>query len=253
MTEERIYPRLRTADKAKPPYKLNEFPSGFAYRLGEEIVYLLATRGTPDLEGKDWEAIFARCIGAEWKPSNIGLDDVVLGNCAWGAKTIKNSSPFRAQKVRLISGRNSPVYSFGDVIDVNNVDPNDLGTKVLEIWNARVSDVRSRFKHVRTVVLIKSNDLTELVVFETETLLYDPEQYRWSWNARNNLEGRLIGSNEHRFTWQPHGSQFTIIERVPDKHLAVKIKKPPKVDKVDVLKSVGFDESWLEIVRDHRS
>ncbi|WP_426984064.1 hypothetical protein [Brevibacillus borstelensis] len=252
MTDDRIYPRLRTVDKAKPPYKLNEFPRGFAYKLSEEIVYLLATKGTPTLEGSDWEAIFARCIGADWKPSNVGLDDVVLGNCAWGAKTIKaqnSSSPFRTKKVRLISGRNSPVYSFGDAIDINTVDVDDLGAKILEIWNSRVSEIRSKFKHVRTVVLIKSDDLTELVVFETDTLLFDPELYKWSWNARNNLEGRSIATNEHRFTWQPHGSQFTIIEHVPAEHLAIKIRKPPKVDKADVLEAVGFNETWLEIVR----
>jgi hypothetical protein len=50
----------------------------------------LATKGRPSLEGEEWEKIFASSIGAEWKPSNIGLDDVVLGNTAWGAKTVKN-------------------------------------------------------------------------------------------------------------------------------------------------------------------
>lgn len=247
-----VYPKLRTVDKVKPPYKLNQFPDGFAYKLSEEIVYLLATSHAPKLEGNDWEAIFARCIGAEWKPSNVGLDDVVLDQCAWGAKTVKAPSPFKQKRVRLISGRNSPAYSFGES-NFLDADPNHLGALVLEIWNERVADIRRRFKHVRTVVLIKSNDLLELVAFEFETLLYPAEFYRWEWNKNNNLIGYDKATNEHRFTWQPHGSQFTIIENVPDDHLAIRIKKPRQVNQDDILNAVGFNESWLEIVRGNRT
>lgn len=82
-------PKLRTVEKYKPPYTLNQFPKDFALSLGREIVYFLASRGTPRLEGTDWEEIFARLIGAEWKPSNVGLDDIVLEQTAWGAKTVK--------------------------------------------------------------------------------------------------------------------------------------------------------------------
>lgn len=99
--------------------------------LGREVVYHLATRTAPILEGTDWEQIFARLIGARWKPSTVGLDDVVLEQTAWGAKTVKNNNPATASKVRLISGRNSPVYSFGDRV-VSDCDPNDLGPMALE-------------------------------------------------------------------------------------------------------------------------
>ncbi|MDE0472466.1 MAG: hypothetical protein OXH57_11045 [Ekhidna sp.] len=83
-------PRLRTVDKSSPPYPLNEFNTDFPYILGREIVYLLASKGKGVLEGSEWEEIFAYCIGADWGPSNVGLDDVVLGNTAWGAKTVKS-------------------------------------------------------------------------------------------------------------------------------------------------------------------
>ena len=72
-------PKLRNIHKAKPPYHLNQFPKNFAYTLGEEIIYLLATKGRPVIEGDEWEQIFAKCIGANWKPSNVGLDDIILG------------------------------------------------------------------------------------------------------------------------------------------------------------------------------
>ena len=127
-------PRLRTVSKSVSAYPLNKFNSDFPYILGQEIVYLLASKGRADLQGNEWEQIFALCIGADWKPSNVGLDDVVMVNTAWGAKTVKSGiKNFKDLKqVRLISGRNSPVYSYGGTIDTS-ADPNEIGEQVLEI------------------------------------------------------------------------------------------------------------------------
>jgi hypothetical protein len=241
-------PRLRTVNKVLPPYQLNRFPSDFAYRLGREIVYLLATKGVPSLEGKEWEKIFATCIGAQWKPSNVGLDDVVLNACAWGAKTVKARSPATQKTVRLISGRNSPVYSFGET-KITEVNPDNLGGQVLSIWNERVSAVKKHYKFVRTVVLLKSETLEELAVFEFDTIRYDQDLYYWQWNKRGNLEGYNRNSQEHCFTWQPHGSQFTIIEKVPKDCLIIGLKRPPSIDKNQLLSSIGFDKSWIKIIR----
>ena len=240
-------PRLRTVTKVKPPYPLNKFPVDFAFKLGREIVYLLATKSLPVLEGSEWEEMFANCIGANWKPSNIGLDDIVLGSCAWGAKTIKSKNPSKQKVARLISGRNSPIYSFGES-KTTDVDPNDLGPLILSIWNERVSSIRKLYKHARTVVLIKSYDLAEVVVFEFDTIRYDPDLFYWIWNKRGNLEGFDKASRTHYFTWQPHGSQFTIIEDVPEERLAIKIRKPPLLDREAVLKSIKFDKSWVEVI-----
>ncbi len=241
-------PRLKTVEKYHPPYPLNSFPSDFAIHLGREVVYLLATRDTPRLEGSDWESIFARLIGAEWKPSNVGLDDVRLEQTAWGAKTVKNSNPFNAKRIRLISGRNSTIYSYGDT-KITDEDPQLLGSKVLSIWNERVSALRRHFRHLRTVVLVKSHDLLRLAVFEFETVIYPEENYVWTWNSRGNLEGRHIESGNHVFTWQPHGSQFIIIEEVPSNRLAIRLKKPPELDREEVLRTLNFDPSWIEVVR----
>ncbi len=239
-------PKLRTVDKSIPPYSLNQFSREFPFTLGKEIVYLLASKGKPVLEGSEWEEIFATCIGAAWKPSNVGLDDVVLGNTAWGAKTVKATNPATQQKVRLISGRNSPVYSFGETIDQKH-NPNLVGRSVLEIWNERVSSVREKFQNLRTVVLVKSDDLTEVVVFEFDTIRYDPELFIWEWNKNGNLVGHEKAMKEHCFTWQPHGSQFTIIENVPHNSLLIKIKKPDHLDKEAVLTALGFDKTWVSV------
>lgn len=239
-------PKLRTVNKSVSAFPLNQFPKEFPFLLGKELIYLLASKGKPELEGSEWENIFANCIGADWKPSNVGLDDVVLGNTAWGAKTVKSSNPSTQKKVRLISGRNSPVYSYGETIDTSS-EPNTIGKLVLDIWNERVSAIREKFKHLRTVVLIKSNDLQEVVVFEFETIRYDNELYSWSWNKNNNLEGIDLKTGEHRFTWQPHGSQFTIIEEVPSHSIVIKIKQPETLNKEQVLKALGFDNSWITV------
>jgi len=241
-------PKLRTVNKSVPAFPLNEFPKDFPILLGKELIYLLASKGKPELEGSEWENIFANCIGAEWKPSNVGLDDVILGNTAWGAKTVKSANPSEQKKVRLISGRNSPTYSFGESININ-ANPDTIGGLVLDIWNERVSAIREKFKHVRTVVLIKSNDLLEVCIFEFDTVRYDNELYYWEWNKNNNLEGIERRTNEHKFTWQPHGSQFTIIEEIPDRSLIIRIKQPKLLDKEQILQALGFDKSWITIIQ----
>ena len=159
-------PKLRTVNKAVPPFPLNKFPSKFIERFGAEIAYMQATKETMALEGNEWEQIFANCVGADWKPSNVGLDDVVLGNCCWGAKTVYASRKDLAYQevVRLICGRNSPIYSFGEEEVASNADPNHIGELVLDIWNERVSGVRQIFKFVRTVVLVKSKDSVFLLI-----------------------------------------------------------------------------------------
>jgi hypothetical protein len=233
-------------EKYQSLFPLNKFPKNFAIDLGKEIIYLLSTRGTPRLEGNDWEEIFAKIIKATWKPSNVGLDDIVYEQTAWSAKTVKNNSPATVSKIRLISGRNSPVYSFGDQ-KVSKRDPKNLGDKILSIWNERVSAVRKSYKHLRTVVLIKSNNLLELSVFEFDTVMYPAADYWWQWNEHQNLEG-YNKLDQHIFTWQPHGSQFTIVEDVPKDRLSIRIKQPPIISQGDVLEKIEFDESWIEIL-----
>lgn len=238
-------PRLRTVEKFKPPYPLNEFPSGFALNLGKEIVYHLATKSAA-LEGPEWEAMFARLIGADWKPSNVGLDDIVLGDCAWGAKTVKNPRPFTTAKVRLISGRNAPIYSF-DTTDVRKADVQELGKQILSIYNSRVWAVRKKYRHLRTVVLIKGDDLTDLSVFEFETVALNEGDFTWGWNKNKNLEG-CDSSGNHCFTWQPHGSQFTIVESVPKSRLRIEVKRPAPLPRDLVLTHVGFDANWVRTI-----
>lgn len=241
-------PKLRTVERYQPPYPISSFPNGFHIGLGREVIYLLATRITPRLDGSDWEEIFARLIGGRWKPSNVGLDDVLLEQTAWSAKTVKVTTPSTAKRIRLISGRNSPTYSY-DADEIRKTDPKDIGEMVLGIWNERVSSVRAKYNDLRTVVLVKSDDLLELAAFEFDTELYMPDQYNWYWNKNRNLEGTDKRDGCHRFTWQPHGSQFTIIEDIPKERLAIRLKQPPPLDRDKVLATMEFDDSWIEVIK----
>jgi hypothetical protein len=238
-------PKLRTVEKVRPPYPLNKFPTAFPFEVAAEVVYRVCTETTPSLEGPAWEQIFAKAIKAKWTPSNVGLDDVQLGVCAWGVKSLKNSNPFRAGTVRLISGRNNPEFSFGTIAATDD----GIGKQVLQIWNGRVESIRSKFSHLRTVVFVKAADLMKFTVFEMDTVMYLPETFEWRRNRNSNLEGFEKDSGFHKFTWQRHGSQFTILEAVPDEKLCFKVKKPKKLPMSDVLKTIGFDPSWVEIVK----
>jgi len=241
-------PKLRTVNKSVPPYLLNKFPKDFPFKIGEQLIYILATRGATDIEGKEWEQIFANSIGAEWKPSNVGLDDIVLGNTAWGAKSVKSKKPTKVVAVRLISGRNDLQYSFNYIAKPGH-NPDEAGELVLNIYNERVSKIREAYKHLRTIILIRSYDLTEVVIFEFDTIRYDPELYYWEWNDRKNLKGYSKKDKKHKFTWQSGGTQFTIVEEVPSEHIIIKVRKPALINKKFILNEIKFDKSWITVTQ----
>lgn len=242
-------PRLRTVNKVTAPFELNRFPAQFVDTFAREIVYMMATKHAMSLEGNEWEQIFAACVGADWKPSNVGLDDVVFKNCCWGAKTVFASAKdiCKQKNVRLVSGRNSPTFSFG-IDRITSENPDVIGRMVLDIWNERVSAVRELFKFVRTVVLVKSKDYSQYLIFELDTVRYDHELYCFRWNKNNNLEGYDRETDVHRFTWQPSGSQFTIIEKIPSQRVHIEVKRPERLDKETVLQAVGFDRGWYTVL-----
>lgn len=244
-------PKLRTGG-VKEPYPLGEFPEGFAHIVAGELSAYMAL-GRTEIEGKDWEQIFAKAIKAQWKPSVMGLDDILVPelSAAWGAKTIKNAKPFSANSIRLISGRNSLDYSY-NISNVREIDTAVVGAKVLEIWNERVASLYQKYKTVRTVVLLKGPDLRQITVFEKETVRYHANDYQWKWNKNDNLLG-IDNEGSSKFTWQPHGAQFTIHEHVPDYALNIEIKSPSKIKTETILESIQFSEASYKIIPRLRS
>lgn len=243
------HPKLRTVNKSVPPFTLNNFPKDFPYNVGEQLVYILATRGETDIEGKEWEAIFAKAIGADWTPSVVGLDDIVMGNTAWGAKSILSTKPSKATKIRVISGRNDLINSYDYNVQPGKL-PNEHGELVLNIYNERVSSIKEHYKHLRTVVLIRSKSLLECVIFEMDAIRYEPELFYWEWNKKEkNLYGFKKSDGSQKFTWQSGGQQFTIFENVPNEKLIINVRKPEVVPKDFVLDKVGFSADWITVTK----
>ncbi|MBY0346548.1 MAG: hypothetical protein K2P98_06800 [Neisseriaceae bacterium] len=95
----------------------------------------------------------------------------------------------------------------------------------MNIWNERINIAQEKYSPIRTSILVRSSDLLSYVLFEEENHRYRTADYVWKKNANGNLTGFLIGTKEQLFTWQPHGSQFTIHTTIPNSAKQFTIKK----------------------------
>lgn len=242
------HPRLRDGRKLQTsePYPINQLPDDLLVKIGGYLVHLLYI-GRKDITGSDWGDAFADSIGGTHLDSPVGIADVVLGKMAWSMKTVKNSDPFAVKQVRLISGRCSPDYSYG--ITDPHEDIQRTGTAVLGIWNERINIAQDYYTPLRTSVLVRSNDLLSYCIYEEENHRYATNEYTWEVNKNGNLIGKEIATGETCFTWQPHGSQFTIHSHVPPTAVKFRLRQPPKLSKDEILRNINFDSSWVDIIR----
>lgn len=240
-------PRLRDSKQlaTQTLYPLNIFPEEIIHRIGSYLVYLIYI-GRKDISGSDWGDAFADAIGGIHLDSPVGIADVVHGKNCWSVKTAKAKDPFAGTGVRLISGRCSPDYSYG--ITDPHKDIQKTGEAVLNIWNERINIATDHYSRVRTIILVRSYDLLSYRLFEEETARYRTNDYLWTVNDNGNLIGKDL-SGQICFTWQPHGSQFTIHTPIPENAVKFTIKKPPVLQKNSVLESISFDESWIRILK----
>lgn len=173
------------------------------------------------------------------------MADVVFEGQAWSVKSVKNPNPHLCKKIRVISGRNSVDYSYG----IKNVyaDVQLTGNSVLGIWNERVNIATDTFDSLRTAILIREINKLEFTLFEVDAHKYPTNEYEWQVNKNNNFLGVDKTRRSHRFTWQPHGSQFTILYDVPASAVHFKIRRPPVLDFMKSLEQIGFDETWVTI------
>lgn len=209
-------------------------------------MYLLHT-GRKDLSGSDWGDAFAEALNGIHLDSPVGIADVVLEKMAWSMKTVKCTNPLTTKSIRLISGRCSPDYSYG--ITDPHKDIQETGRAVLGIWNERINIAQDSYNPPRTAILIRSNDLLSYCLFEEENHRYRTSDYVWQVNTNGNLIGKSIETGRTCFTWQPHGSQFTIHTEVPQNAVRFKIRKPELLNKEQLLKNISFDSSWVSIMK----
>ena len=242
------HPKLRDSKRllTHELYPINEIPENVIRKLGRQLVYLLCI-GRKDLTGDDWGNVFAEAIGGVHLQSPVGIADVVYDKMAWSMKTVKKDNPHSSNfSIRLISGRCSPDYSYG--ISDPHEDIQKTGRAVLNIWNERVNIAQDYYNPLRTSILVRSNDLLSYTLFEEENHRYAASNYSWEENKNGNLIGRDIDTGEIRFTWQPHGSQFTIHTKVPSNAVKFKIKQPPMLDVEMTLNQINYDDDWVEIL-----
>jgi len=223
---------------------LAEFPNSVIYEISRWLIYNFAT-GKTDISGEDWGNIFAEAINGEHLSSPLGLADVIYGKQAWSLKSVKQAKPHTANTIRVISGRNSPDYSYG--INDPRADIQKTGEAVLNIWNERVKIALDQFDYLRTGVLVRNVKTLQFTLMEMPTQQYIPAEYVWRENKRGNFEGYTKVSDMHKFTWQPHGSQFTVKHIVPASAVRFSVKKPPILDFEETLQQIGFEEGWVTI------
>lgn len=241
--------RLRDSGKLKMQeiYPINQFPDEIIKMIGRQIVYLKCV-GRKDLSGDDWGDIFAKAVGGNHLKSPLGIADVIHGKMAWSMKTIMNSKPHTTKaKPRLITGRNSTDYSLG--ISDPHKDVQATGDAVLQIWNKRLDIAYQDYVSVRTAVLIRNFEELTFTLFEEDTRRYVPSEYEWEENERGNFEGYEIETQQHRFTWQPSGSQFSIYTHIPKNAFKFRIKKPPLLDINKTLEQIEYSDDWVEILK----
>lgn len=227
-------------------WPLGALPRKVVVALGKQIVHRMAI-GHADITGDDFGTIFANAVEGTHLSSPIGIADVILDGNAWSVKTVKCNKPFAQKTVRLISGRNSPGYSL--YIENPHADIVATGKAILAIWNARVNEALNELDDLRIAVLIRNFETKEFVVFEETATRFAADDFRWEKNKGGNFEGYEKATNEHRFTWQPHGSQFTIKRHVPGSAVKFIINhNVPLIESDHILRLARFDENWVEIV-----
>lgn len=239
--------RLRgNAPRRSSPYPLGEIPHSVIFNIGRKVVHNLAV-GVVNIAGNDFGDMFAAAIGGKHRSSPLGIADVEWEECAWSIKTIQASKPFQLSTARLISGRNSPVYS--QRINDPFADLQQTGKAILEIWNERVNEAYEKYRDLRVVLLVRNVSKREFLLTEHEAHRYQPTDYVWELNRQRNLVGKEVSTGKHVFTWQPHGSQFTVLHSIPGSARKFKIvREPVVIDEQKVLDSIGFDESWIESI-----
>lgn len=192
--------------------------------------------------------MFAHAVMGRHLSKPLGLVDVTINKTGWSIKTVKQTQPLVARTVRLISGRNSPDYSSN--IENPRADPQKTGDAVLDIWNARFNLVAVAFNDIRIGVLIRNMEARQFCLFEVPIHQLPVTEYEWSFNRNGNLEGRQKTTGKHCFTWQPHGSQFTVIREVPGSaHRFLLPAEIPFISIDEILELCRYDDDWVSFLK----
>jgi len=228
-------------------YPLNQIPGNIIVKFFGHIVYLISI-GKDDLTGDDISIAFANAINGNFHKTPFGLVDVSKGKQAWSIKTVKFEKPFDQKSIRLISGRNNLYHSFPGDVDIDN--HKKTGSQIIDIWNERVNLALKNYNDLRTLIVIRSNDLKSFAIFEEDLSQYSSNDYSWGINKDNNFIAKHKSSHKHVFTWQPDGSQFTIHKEVPANVAKFTLKQPEVLSEKERLKELRYNKKWIHFLLD---
>ncbi|MYB40438.1 hypothetical protein F4X86_04200 [Candidatus Saccharibacteria bacterium] len=240
-------PKLRGGSGADSgPWAIGKIPDKIIYAIGRQIVHGMVL-GKQDITGNEFGDMFANAVGGTHYSSPLGLIDVASGKTGWSVKTIKSNNPEKMRRARLISGRNSPDYSFGLSDPRENISI--TGESVLSIWNSRLNAARQAHGDVRIMVLVRNMQTKAFVLFEEEMIRYVPEDFEWVLNSNNNLQGHKKTDNKHFFTWQFHGGQFTVIRDIPGSTRCFRITRNiPYIKPAELDAMINYSDDWITLV-----
>jgi len=231
--------------RTKDTWELGSIPEDIVVAIGKQLIYRAAI-GDTDITGNTFSTAFANAIGGVDLTSPLGVVDVVRKKNVWSAKTIKASDPFTLGTARLISGRNSVDYSLG--ISDPHADVRRTGKAVLSIWNERINEAVTQYGNaLRLIVLVRNCEKNKFVLFEGVNTKFAPNDYQWKENTRGNFEGREKVTGIHKFTWQPHGAQFTILRQVPGSAIKFSIREQEQIGQDRILSLIEYDDDWITI------
>ncbi len=215
----------------------DETSVAFAQELGKDLTFLLATRGKLELDNEEWARMLERAARTE------SSNRAVLRR----ARCFRVWHPFETRHVSLTNTLKLSA-EFHELLRNGESDSNKFGAMILDAWNKSLSVARG-FDEERFSVLFAGMNSSCAAFFEIPIISYEPSEYDWDWNEDDGLDGYVKGTCCQRFTWQPHGSQFTITTVIPDNRLKLRIRQPPRLDREEVLTQLRFDPSWVEIVK----
>ena len=242
-------PSQDSADNPSGIWPVGEIPDWVLLRLGEQIVYRLAI-GSTDFTGDDVEAILAQAFGGTHRKTRSGIVDVFTDEVAWSVKTVKKDKPWEVKKVRLISGRNAPDKLENDPKSRNS--PEVAGKEVLKVWNARVEEALIEYGEVRSIYFIRNMEDKKFSLFEDSITKFSTGDYYWKFKKHKksrNLHGYEKATDMHAFTWQPRGSQFTIIRPVPNcaQKFSINRAVPLAITPKSALRAINYNQAWITL------
>ena len=112
---------------------------------------------------------------------------------------------------------------------------------------AGLMDEEGQHDEARMLVFIRDMVTRQFTIFEREIVKYPVNNFDWIVNNHGNFEA--YESDRHAFTWQSHGSQFTIIEPVPEGATKFRItRNVPVLSMSQIIRLTRFKPDWVEIL-----